>query len=593
MRPNGGISTAHVLLHLAAAALLAYFFVLSVRPLADSDLWWHLKSGQWMLEEKRLMGREDPFSFTTPVPLSDGQVRGLRSQWLGQVVLYLVYLLGGYAGLAVLRTVMITLPFLLMYVYYARRGLEPVAMLPVLCLPLLLLITTLNYTFERPQAFSFLMSLALVTLLERLRRPGGRVGWTALLAVLMALWSNLHGAFIFGVALIAVFAAGVVVEAAVYRKKEELVFLLPASVGLAASLLNPNGYWLLWGFMSGFVERLSGAVQTTGRHVDVVSEILEYKPLWFFYREKHYFWIPFMAAFMALAALAVVARCVRQRRAGFPELFTVATFISFGLYYARGVTFGLVVLPALVLWALLDLGAARRAAVAAVSAILCLAFVAVMVDRVPGWLKPSWPERWVGGSYPEGAVRFMERSGIRGPMFNELRWGGYLIWRTAPGRKVFMDSRLISGGTFELYNKVYGAGREAMGILDAFDVNLILIRVMSRETGAISPLVMRFLEEKPGPWRLLYLEGNTALFVRSSPRNRGVIKRYEKPLAYLYLPILDGAAYALSVTPGNPDALLSRAVALVGIGRAEEAGRILRALPPSPVRDRYLRRAGG
>ena len=42
--------------------------------------------------------------------------------------------------------------------------------------------------------------------------------------------------------------------------------------------------------------------------------------------------------------------------------------------------------------------------------------------------------------------------------------------------------------------------------------------------------------------------------------------------------------------PGHPGALLSMAIALTGLERYEEAGYILRALPPSMMRDRYLKR---
>jgi len=44
------------------------------------------------------------------------------------------------------------------------------------------------------------------------------------------------------------------------------------------------------------------------------------------------------------------------------------------------------------------------------------------------------------GRYPEKASEFLAREGIEGRLFNEVAFGGYLIWRF-PGRGVFIDGR--------------------------------------------------------------------------------------------------------------------------------------------------------
>ena len=43
--------------------------------------------------------------------------------------------------------------------------------------------------------------------------------------------------------------------------------------------------------------------------------------------------------------------------------------------------------------------------------------------------------------YPTHAADFIEKAGIRGNVFNEGKWGGYLIWRGYPQIRVFFDTR--------------------------------------------------------------------------------------------------------------------------------------------------------
>jgi hypothetical protein len=86
------------------------------------------------------------------------------------------------------------------------------------------------------------------------------------------------------------------------------------------------------------------------------------------------------------------------------------------------------------------------------------------------------------------------------------------------------------------------------------------------------------------------MEGNSALFIRKTQRNRHVIERYGLPYRALYGPIYAEAEGILATIPWHPNAMMSMAIALTGLERYADAERILKILPPSPVRDKYLRR---
>src|SRR6185312_1877692 len=73
--------------HIAAIAFLAlvFFFFGIATQLAHTDVWGHLKYGQWIVENRALPDRE-PFSL-----FSDPEQAFWNFQWLTQVIFYLCY----------------------------------------------------------------------------------------------------------------------------------------------------------------------------------------------------------------------------------------------------------------------------------------------------------------------------------------------------------------------------------------------------------------------------------------------------------------------------------------------------------------------
>ena len=76
-------------------ALAAFALALATPP-GDPDTYWHLASGKWMVDHGALL-RTDVFSSTV-----NGQPYSV-GEWLGEIVLYVVYLAGGWTGLVILR----------------------------------------------------------------------------------------------------------------------------------------------------------------------------------------------------------------------------------------------------------------------------------------------------------------------------------------------------------------------------------------------------------------------------------------------------------------------------------------------------------
>ena len=156
---------------------------MAVRVSVDTDTWWHLRAGSWIVENRQIL-RSDPFSLTR-----QGQP-WIYPGWLSQVVIFYLYQGFGFAGLNILTGVMVVLAFLA--IWQLLEG-------PLLLRSAIILIAaTVSgvYWSARPQIFSFALAGLTLFLLERSAR--GRRKWLFALPPLMAIWSNIHGGFVIG-----------------------------------------------------------------------------------------------------------------------------------------------------------------------------------------------------------------------------------------------------------------------------------------------------------------------------------------------------------------------------------------------------------
>jgi hypothetical protein len=591
--PAGRRAWVSALFHGAALLLFFYTFLLSLGPISDPDIWWHLKTGQWMLEHGELPS-EDPFSFTSPEPLSDTQVRGLRSQWLGQVLLYAVYGAGGYGSLGLFRSLLFMLPFAYIYLSATRRGLHPLLAVLLLLLPLLLISLTMFNTFERPQAFSFILALVVYVILER-GRSGGHGASLWLLPALMLLWANLHGGYLVGVVIIAMYVAGDA-GARVLGKMGIRIFersaRAPAALylsffaGVLVTGLHPGGFKPLsiLGGMALGLGTPGGEASEGGRFM---SEVIEYLPLWVIYRRYGIPWPLYIAGFYLAGAVVLAAKYVMKRKISLSEALVFLFIITFGVSYARGVNFALILVSWMLGGSVAAVAGWRRLAAPVALLALSVSLFAYVARTAPGELMPRVPEHWVEASYPEGAVGFIREHDVRGPMFNHLGWGGYLIWRAYPGHRVFIDGRELSMEVASAYARIMGTGPEWERLLDSYGVNFLLVPVMTR-VGSASPLALALAEKDRDRWKLVYLRNNAAVFVRNTDENRSVIQCCRILPEVLFGGVLRATGPRLAARPGHPDILFSRAVALFWLGKVDDAEKILRSLPPSPLKERYL-----
>ena len=191
----------------------------------DGDVSWHIATGQWILDH-RAIPHSDPFSFTWAgkswVPI----------EWLSEVLYASAYRLAGHSGVAALVTAAVIALHALVYLS-ASRWIR-VALLPIVAMDFVLIPMLL----ARPHVLTWPL-LALWTWLMLRARQQDRAPPLAA-ALLMALWSNLHGGFVFGLAIVAAFGF----EALLLSKDKARALRQWAVFGVASAaavFINGNG----------------------------------------------------------------------------------------------------------------------------------------------------------------------------------------------------------------------------------------------------------------------------------------------------------------------------------------------------------------
>ena len=228
----------------------ACIFIYHTYPLGLSDFWWHLNTGRWIWTHGG-MPTDDPFLYSSVSPLDARASLILRGYPLSQLLFFGSYALAGAKALVMLKGLLMTLFYGLLWNRFRRGGLHPIASLAIITpLPLLFF----RFDELRPQVFSFIFTLLVLQLTEdfladeRSGKPAKR--YLFLLPAIMLLWANLHRGFIIGVGILFVFLFSEWIARNTGRNplsdRAFKRFLILAVVSTGISFLNPVGITATW-----------------------------------------------------------------------------------------------------------------------------------------------------------------------------------------------------------------------------------------------------------------------------------------------------------------------------------------------------------
>jgi len=424
------------------AVLLIYLMAAKVS--VDSDTWWHLRAGQWMIENKQII-TVDLFSYTRYG--SEWRYPG----WLIEIPMALIASMLGLGGLNVFTGLSIAISFAL--IYLSMRGNELVRAIVII----LAAIVSSIYWSARPHLMTILFSALFLYWLENGARNGyverRKAIWLGLPMVMLC-WVNMHGGFIAGFLIWGIFFVELVLKRAFHALTEQR--------NLWRTLSHPEVYTLLFaGLAMGLVANFNPlrvkiflypfqtvSIQKLGMYIQ------EWQPPDFHQLSVQ----PFIWLLLVLIAVSAFI-CKRWELRDF---LLVATFLYLALVAARNVALFALVAPLPISRSLegLDPRTVFPKLQSEISLlhgsgssierpklnllILGLVFLGCVMRTAM-----SYPEevifKHLSAVTPIGAVYYLKETQPQGRLFNSYNWGGYLLWML-PEIPVFVDGRT------DLYN---------------------------------------------------------------------------------------------------------------------------------------------
>jgi len=397
----------------------------------DPDFGWRVQTGRLILRGQ--FPRIDPFSYTMPsFPFVD-------HAWLVSALFAFIYDSFGMLGVSFVVS-LVNVSTLLLAARVFKSPEKSKVFRPFSRVELgafasvgFLLLFSINYSFfgVRAQVFSWFFFVLLLFLIFEEKNWLKRRKFFPLL---IFVWANVHGSFVLGLALVLIYIILNLFSKKRFGFGDFLIFFL----GFGLSFVNPykNGLWR---------ESLSSFFDVRLR---------------FFISE----WMPLLTmihvGYVVLIVLCIffIFKGIGKYKLNQIVIFSILLFLAIGS--KRNVLF----------WALFSLPLLERSSISFYKfllkikygrerfvkvyksfwlLVLTLIFSQMFLDFISAYQLKKW--------YPSEGVSFLKSLDLKGEIFSDYGWGGYLIWKL-PEKKVFIDGRMPSwknskvSGERELYS---------------------------------------------------------------------------------------------------------------------------------------------
>ena len=466
-------------------ALAAYLIFLSLGEilLRDSDTLWQIRIGQWIVENGA-MPYTDVHTFTR-----FGEP-WMSSSWLSQVLYAVSYQSLGWAGPVILTSLAIGATVTI-FMYLFADYLDPTRAILLVTLAVL---ESATHFLARPHMLAFPFMVAFLGgLMAAADRRSSPSWW---LLPVLALWANLHGGFVLGLALIG--PIGLEALWTCERKDRVRLTIRWALFGIAAVVAcccTPYG----WNTLIGAAKILS-----LGK---LLSMIWEWMPANFAT------WSFFEFTLLGLIGLGFY----RGLSLSVPRIILLLGLLWMALSHARNIEIFAFIAPLVVAKPFAEQLGTLRAAMAPVAEgqsrapVVMLAALAV---AVAGWASTQvfiahHPFSFLPSQTPVAAVDVLQKRQAQ-RIFSTSPFGGYLLSRDI---KAFIDGRA------ELYGEQFVL--DYFDAVTAKDVNTLLAMLDKYQIDAtlLGPDLpaTKVLDHIAG-WKRVYADDIAVIHVRDDQR---------------------------------------------------------------------------
>lgn len=511
--------------HWAWAAALAVITLITIVfryaiPVRDGDLWWHMAYGKYFLENRTIIADHTVFSWT---PTSNETI---YCSWLSDIFFYLVYQVSDLAGLFAFRYACILTLVLTCFLYARRLKLSTHPL--VWLIALIAVLMSYTATFLKPEIISFtLMTLTVWCWFHIRSRDNKAVGWCYLIPLIMLIWVNSHGGFIFGAAFLLVAAIGELTNTwfshgnmLTPRCRKHVFFALVLS--FCSIFLTPYGYH----YPLQLLARLIPNKENMAYNTKIAAY---YAPFESFTPYQNFA----LYANLALGILIIfyIFNFMQKK----VEWSSLLTNLLFAFLYTKFLRTTFYWAPVFALSSIYMLQPTRihlndkrikqilnkylPLPILTLAGALVLSTHALYVS----YCRPqenTWMGFGIGYFNPYEEAEYIEHYFPTSRIGNTYTEGGYLLWKLWPKNKVFFDPRHFP---YKSWSDEYF---EAINGSDMYAFEKFINRYPS-DLWCISlyfPVPLLYFTQSP-QWQLAFYGNNSAIFVRSDiPLPEGIPK---------------------------------------------------------------------
>jgi hypothetical protein len=484
--------------------------------LGDAGTGWHIRNGQRIIQTHSIT-RTDPFSSTM-----NGQP-WYAWEWLFDVIVAGVHHWMGLNGVVFFAALVIAGAFALAFRFTLNRG----GSIPIAAVLLVLAVgASAIHLFARPHVLSWLFAVIWFHLLDSWETAAGPANDRKLywLPVLMLFWVNLHGGFLAGFALLALYLAAGLIE---YTTTHELGRRSVVGARLK-HLTGVSGLSFLVTFLNPYGYKLHVHIYQYLTNQFLMDHIQEFRSPDFHGTAQQ--------CFAALLLITIVALASARQKPRISRMLVIVFAAGSGLYAARNLPVSSLLLMLVVAPILAETTSAAKTNPTVASwlrnfFLRCDSFASRMAGMERSVRGHLWPAAavvfglWIclqGGKlgawqlmdahfpakrFPIQATDEILHRDIREPIFCPDYWGGYLIYRLYPQTQVVIDDRhdLYGEQFLRQYLKIVRVEPGWGQVLNDLRVGWVLAPSESALTSV--------LQESSG-WTVVYQDKMAVLFQR-------------------------------------------------------------------------------
>lgn len=527
--------------------LLCLCFIAASTKLTSYDFWWHLKTGETILETGDIPGK-DIFSFT-----AYGTPR-IAHEWFAEILFYLFFQIGGIPLMILFKALIISFSFFMIILYLMKQDVP----LRFIGLSIILSLWGARFRFsDRTELFSLFFTVLILFLLYDSRKSRHRWKLYAIIPATL-LWANLHGAAVLSPLFLLLFTLGEVLNRfADHRFKQWgrqktcphfsfLHIFIVLLLVFSSTLINPHGIQIWKATMEAKAIHSSGfAINTEWARPDLAL---------------------FPLFYVAMVIFFIVAGLSIKRLDGSKFLITLFLLLL-ALNHLRAIGLFFLALPFFLATHLPHMSLTSKGKeffqrLLGSKAVGVLVVVSILLS-IPFFLFYKGLQEFgftlKKDRFPVEASNFLEKHYKGKFLYNDVKFGGYLIWRFYPERKVFIDGRNeIYVPLVQRISKGLNDYDEWLNLLSDYNIDAALVSYWPRLKGVIyapdpemgiarkgyrAYSTFLFLKRD---WALVYWDDLTMVFFKRLERYEEVIRKYE----YKYLNPED-CRYLLSLSEND------------------------------------------